>query len=178
MESDEALYERLIEGDIGAFDRLYDRHARALFGFLCVQLRDPGAAEDALHETFMALLRESDAGRQVRSFKAWAYQVARNLCLNRARSHRRAARALQQVAQACELSEGPAHPEQQLAHCEQAEALRQAVHVLPQPLAELYQLRAAGLSSDELAQVLGIPVGTVKSRTHEMVKRLREEMVR
>ena len=176
MENDEALYERLVGGDIGAFDLLYARYARPLFGFLCAQLREPREAEDVLHETFLALLRERDEGRQVRSFKPWVYQVARNLCLNRARSRKRASRALAEVAG--EPREGPAHPEQQMDHCEQAVALNRAVQTLPQPLAEVYQLRAAGLSNEDLAHVLQVPVGTVKSRTHELVRRLREEMFR
>ena len=49
---------------------------------------------------------------------------------------------------------------------------------LPAPLAELYALRAGGMSYEELSGVLAIPVGTVKSRVHEMVSRLRQEMER
>jgi len=47
---------------------------------------------------------------------------------------------------------------------------------LPDPLAELFHLRAGGLSYEELAQVLEVPLGTIKSRMHEMVGRLREEV--
>jgi len=47
---------------------------------------------------------------------------------------------------------------------------------LPLALGEVYRLRATGMSYDEVAEVLSIPVGTVKSRMSEMVKRLREEM--
>jgi DNA-directed RNA polymerase specialized sigma24 family protein len=47
---------------------------------------------------------------------------------------------------------------------------------LPEPLARLYQLRTQGLSYEELASALSLPLGTVKSRMHEMVARLREEM--
>jgi len=60
---------------------------------------------------------------------------------------------------------------------ETAATLRKSVACLPEPLAELYALRAGGLSYAEIAEVLGIPVGTVKSRMHQMVGRLREEML-
>ena len=55
-------------------------------------------------------------------------------------------------------------------------ALGEAVSRLPVPLSEVYHLRASGLSYEEMAQVLEVPVGTVKSRMHDMVKRLREEV--
>ena len=182
MESDEALYERLLRGEMAAFDRLYDRYERPLFGFIRRQLERDGTreAEDVLHEAFLAVLRERAAGRAATTFRAWLFQVARNLCLNRLRSRRREARALGAVALepgVAEAGRAP-QPERALAHREAAESLRRAVAKLPGPLVEVYQLRAAGMSYDELAVVLAVPLGTVKSRIHEMVRRLREEMER
>jgi DNA-directed RNA polymerase specialized sigma24 family protein len=49
---------------------------------------------------------------------------------------------------------------------------------LPSELGALYQLRASGMSYEELAQVLAVPLGTVKSRMHTMIARLREELGR
>jgi len=177
MESDEALFERLRNGDITAFDRLHERHARALFGFVRAHLRDPHEAEDVLHDAFLAILREGDAGREVTSFRAWLYGVARNLCLNRLRSWKRAEHAVAAASQVQQQEPPAPHAEQSLEQYEQAEALRSAVERLPPALAEVYRLRAAGLSYEELADVLAIPMGTVRSRIHEMVRRLQQEMV-
>jgi len=176
MMSDEALYERLLQGDISGFDLLYARYERHLFGFILRHVGDREEAEDILHEAFMAVLRDREGGGSVRSFRAWLFQVARNLCLNRLRSRRRAAKAVQSVADA--PSEPAMHPEHALQERQSAAALESAVSRLPTPLAELYQLRAGGMSYDELAEVLAIPVGTVKSRMHQMVTLLREEMSR
>lgn len=175
MASDEALFERLLQGDIGAFDELYERHERHLFGFILRHVGDRYEAEDVLHEAFMAVLRERDRGRSATSFRAWLFQVARNLCLNRQRTRRRAARAFESVARA--PSEPAEHPERALVEHQAAESLERAISRLPTALAELYQLRAGGMSYDELAEVLAIPVGTVKSRMHRMVSLLREEML-
>jgi RNA polymerase sigma-70 factor, ECF subfamily len=176
MDSDEALFERLIAGDLGAFDRLYARFERPLYGFIKSHLGDAREAEDVLHETFVTLLRERDKHPTVRSFRGWLYAVARNLCLNRLRSRKRASRALAAVSGAEALAALPATPERELEAREQAAALKRAAERLPSTLAEAYRLRAAGLSNDEVADLLGVPVGTVKSRMHEMVARLRQEL--
>lgn len=175
MESDEALFERLVGGELGAFDKLYDRFERPLFGFIRAQLGDPAEAEDVFHEAFMAVLRERARREDVRSFRAWLYGVARNLCLNRVRSRKRESRAVEAAGHEA-LASAPVPAELALERHQQAAALERAVTRLPHALGEVYRLRAAGLSYDELAEVLGLPVGTVKSRMHDMVRRLREEM--
>jgi RNA polymerase sigma-70 factor (ECF subfamily) len=177
MDSDEALFQRLVAGDMSAFDRLYDRFERPLFGFIRVQLGDGGAseAEDVLHEAFMAVLRERHKVDHLRSFRAWLFEVARHLCLNRVRSRKRAERASAMVADSS-VAATPRGAAEELERHEQTTLLERAVGRLPEALAEVYRLRATGMSYEEVAEILGIPVGTVKSRMHEMVKRLRQEV--
>lgn len=167
METDEALYARLLRGELAAFDRLYERYERPLFGFVRAQLGDAAEAEDVFHEAFLALLRARGAGTEVRSFKAWLFEVARHLCLNRLRSRQRADRAMESFAHEPATAATTEPP---------AAALHAAVGRLPPALAEVYTLRASGLSYEELASILEVPIGTVKSRIHEMVRRLRKEM--
>ena len=181
MDTDEALFERLIAGDMRAFDRLYDRFERPLFGFIRAQLGadgDGSDAEDVLHDAFMAVLRERHRRSEVRSVRAWLFTVARHLCLNRVRSRKRAGRVATTATHEQIMSSPPIPAEQALEMHQQTERLARAVSDLPLPLAEVYRLRAAGMSLDEVAGVLEVPIGTVKSRMHEMVKRLREEMQR
>jgi RNA polymerase sigma-70 factor, ECF subfamily len=175
--SDEILYQQLVQGDLKALDALYGRYHRHLFGFIVGQLGDRQEAEDVLHDAFVAVLRErSNDHRTPTCFRAWIYKVARNLCLNRVRSRQRAAGAMDAAAQAAvPLTDGP---ESALVAAQSSEAVRRAVARLPSPLAELFQLRAGGLSYEELAQVLNIPLGTVKSRMHELMSRLRAEVQR
>lgn len=182
MVSDEALYEQWMAGELASFDQLYARYERPLFGFVRKHVRNPAEAEDLLHEAFMGVLRGGrersgalgQEGRAITSFRAWLFQIARNLCLNRARAAGRASRALEVVARdevpVAEPASGTLERHQAVA------ALLGAVELLPSPLAELYHLRVAGLSYEEMAGVVQAPVGTVKSRMHELVVRLREEM--
>jgi RNA polymerase sigma-70 factor, ECF subfamily len=172
--SDEALYRRLLAGELGAFDALHARHARPLLGFIRAQLDGEVAeAEDVLHEVFLAVLKEKEAGRAALSLKAWLFQVARHLCLNRRRSARRRDAAVQAVATP---PPGPLPADQALDGRQRAHRVEAAVGRLPEHLGALYRLRASGLSYQELATVLGIPEGTVKSRLHELVRQLQEDV--
>lgn len=168
--SDEALVEAWKRGQLAAFDVLYARYERPLFGFLVRQLSgDRAEAEDVLHHTFLAVLREAKS-RDVVRVKSLLYDVARNACANRRRKLERGEAVPKDDA-------GVAAPPDELLMKHQASAqLRRALEKLPATLNEVWSLRAAGLSYDEVAKTLGLPLGTVKSRLHEVVTRLREEL--
>lgn len=181
MVSDESLCAALLGGDLRAFDTLYARHERPLFAFIRRHLADTAEAEDVLHEAFLAILKDRLAASRAASFRAWLFQVARHLCLNRLRTAKRADRAMATEAVAEGGGGVPAvsmPAEALLVERERGAALEDAVARLPSELGALYQLRASGMSYEELAQVLAVPLGTVKSRMHTMIARLREELGR
>lgn len=173
MRSDESLHEALRRGDLTAFDALYERLSGPLYAFILRHLSDPAEAEDALHDTFMTLLSH---GPEALSLRAWLYQCARNHCLTRLRSRRRRDRAFDAVTH--EPKDEVPTPAISLDARETSVRLRLALSTLPAQLAELYDLRASGLSYEELSTLLGVPVGTIKSRMHDLVARLRLEMER
>jgi RNA polymerase sigma-70 factor, ECF subfamily len=174
FESDERLFERLRQGETAAFDALYARYERRLFAFIRAFLDDAAEAEDVMHETFMQLIGERAPATGELHLRAWLYQVARNACLNRLRTRRRGDVA--RARQAAEKPAAPPSPSQELERHEAVQALGRAVSRLPPNLRELYHLRASGLSYEAMATVLEIPLGTVKSRMHEMVATLKKEM--
>lgn len=165
--SDEALLEAWRDGQLAAFDALYARYERPLFGFIVRQLDgDRAEAEDVMHQTFISVMRSKDVLR----VKALLFDVARNACANRRRSLKRGDAVPKDEV-------GEATPPDELLMKRQASAaLQRALTRLPATLNEVWSLRAAGLSYDEVAKTLGVPLGTVKSRLHEVVSRLREEL--
>jgi RNA polymerase sigma-70 factor (ECF subfamily) len=174
--SDEALFERLLQGDLKAFDVLYARHERHLLGYIHGILGDRAEAEDVLQDLFVALLREGRAERVVRGFRPWMFQMARNGTLNRLRARERAKHAMH-LTSLDDKRESPA-PDVGVETRQNADGLGAAIARLPDGLAQLFRLRASGLSYEELSEVLSIPLGTVKSRMHQMVERLKKEVRR
>jgi RNA polymerase sigma-70 factor (ECF subfamily) len=180
MEPDERLYERLQRGELAAFELLYERYERRLFGFVLTYVGDRQEAEDLFHEAFLGVLRSRQVEFSAGSFRSWLYQIARNLCLNRLRARARGERARRTV----EAATGPersdvqadVQPDVQIERREATVALTRAIARLPTGLSELYHLRAAGMSYEEMARVLAIPLGTVKSRMHQMMAQLQKEM--
>ena len=166
--SDGDLIQRVGIGDRNAFEALYRRFARPVFGLALRRLGDRGRAEDALQETFASIWRSASTYRPERGPGApWLYAVARNAIVDRGRSR-------------VEIPAEP--PEEQAADPgppEQAEAswLAWRVHLALQDLPEsertLLELAYwSGLSQSEVAKFLDIPLGTVKTRTRSALARL------
>lgn len=175
MDTDEALYGRVRAGDMAAFDSLYERYSARLYGFLVAELGNGADAEEVFHEAFMATLKAQDLvfdPARGGGFRAYLYRAARN----RAHNRRRSAFRGEKLVASAPIPEGPRAPDEQLADEQRAAALDRAVIALPSALREMYRLRTSGLSYEEMAEVLEIPLGTIKSRMHHMVRVLQEEL--
>lgn len=175
MESDETLFLRVREGDIAAFDRLYERYERRLFTYVLAMLRDRRDAEEVFHDAFLAALKDAAPTFEDGGFRAWLYRVARNIALNRKRSRDRHDRNVASAEPFVAPSSNKT-ADRLIEARELDTALLAAVARLPHALGELYHLRADGLSYEQIANVIDVPLGTVKSRMHQMVHALRQEL--
>lgn len=173
MDSDEELYTRVKDGDLRAFDTLYERYETRLFAFLASLLKNRADAEDVFHEAFLRTLKSREVVfERVGGFRTWLYRIARNVALNHHRSTGRGERAALRL----DVPDAPPSVDERIAEGERLAALDMAVARLPAPLSEIFHLRSSGLSYEEMADVLEIPIGTLKSRMNQMVTHLREEL--
>jgi len=146
-------------------ENLYRLHAADLLRFLERRCAGSGEPEDLLQQTFVEAACHTDRWRTARSARAWLFGVARHVATAGARRLRlRATRSLPaELAQ--ETSDEPEDP--------RLEALRAAMNTLTPAQRETLELRTRdGLSYAEIAEMLDVPIGTVRSRLHQAVARL------
>jgi len=176
MEADEVLLERVRRGETAAFDELYRRYSRRLFGYIQRHLRDREEAEDLFQEVFFSVLHDRGArfggpGR----FGGWLFTVARNACLDRLRGARR--RELRDQALQREAGPSDPSPEERLSQRQRVEQIRSALGALAPAQQEVLVLKQLGeLTYQQVAAVLGVPEGTVKSRLHLAVRELQRRV--
>ena len=170
--SDGELIERIAGGDRSAFEELYGRYARTVLGLAMRRLGDRGRAEDATQDAFIAIWRSARTYKPERGAGApWLYAVARNAITDGLR------RTPEPVA---ELQEGPGtepDPADHAASSWTAWQVHRALEVLPdheRPMIELAYWK--GLSQSEIAKSLGLPLGTVKTRTRSALARLADAL--
>ena len=168
--SDEALMGNLRRGDMQAFDELYTRHRQPLFNFILRLLQDAALAEDVFQETYMRVLGNADRFNPRGKFSTWLYTVAHNLCMDELRRQNTSIPTAQMV-------EPPPvrDPHDHLLKREDEEAAHQLLAALQPHLRAVVVLRVLhDYSQKETAKIVGVPVGTVKSRLHHALKQLRQ----
>jgi RNA polymerase sigma-70 factor, ECF subfamily len=146
-------------------DELYRETGPHLLRYFLQRLGDTHAAEDLLQETFAAALRNPDRVRRAASARAYLFGIARNLAVS---AHRRR-HDTEPVPDDLAKEDAPADPKLAL--------LREAIDRLKPEFREAIELRLQHeLSYDEIAESLGVPVGTVRSRLHYAVNELRRAL--
>jgi RNA polymerase sigma-70 factor (ECF subfamily) len=178
---DGELVQRWQSGDEGAFEDLVRRHERRVFRLLLRMLGNREEAEDVTQEAFLSLHRHGHRFRREARFSTFVYRVASNAALNRRRTLGRNRNRIGELEvrqkAGFDLPSGPRDPEDAAAGSEAQERVQEALLELPADLrvaVVLYDIE--GQSYQEVARVLGIPEGTVKSRIHRARSALRDSL--
>jgi RNA polymerase sigma-70 factor, ECF subfamily len=164
-DADERLVQRFQEGNAGAFEELVSRHSTRVFN-LCLRIRgDPEEAADASQDTFLSALRKLHTFRGEAAFTTWLHRVTVNACYDSLRRKRRRPMLRVVVDEDDDRPEpslpSPDHAEQVILSVDVAAALQQ----VPEEFrVALVMADVEDLPYEEIASVLEIPVGTVKSR--------------
>jgi RNA polymerase sigma-70 factor, ECF subfamily len=159
------------DGDVDAFAELFERHGARAFRVARVVCRDPGQAEDAVQEGFLAIWRgRADYREGVAGFQAWAMTIVRDRAIDSTR--RAAARPRLQTA-----ADDAGRPPDSVDAESERDAMLTSLRLLPDLQAEVIVLAFFGeLSHSEIAAELDLPPGTVKGRMRLGLEKLRREM--
>ena len=171
MTEEQDWIEAARRGDIDGWERLVEAHQQSIFRLAYLFLGDADDAQDISQETFIHAYRALNRFDPDRPFRPWLMRIATNLCHNWHRSILRYLSVLQNVLNT-ESHVGSVL--EQAEHNVEMENLRKAINQLPLADQQVLYLRYfLECSETETAEVLGIALGTVKSRSHRALERLR-----
>ena len=175
--TDDELMTMFRNGDIEAFDTLFARHHVSVYNFARFLLGDAHRAEDALQETFLSAARAARRYEPRGHFRTWLMRICRNGCLNLIQREKARANAL--AGSDMELVEAAddATPARRVEANENMMRVRRAIGRLPERQREAIALLAfEQMSYREIADVLGVPIGTVKTLIHRARTALAQEL--
>lgn len=169
-QSDDALVQRTQSGDAEAFSELVRRHEHSVYNVALRFMRNPSLAEDMAQEAFLKAYQKIGRFRGDARFSTWLYRIACNVCLTELQKRKRRSELTTQAAPSA-----PGMPAMQAAQADEAEIIRQCVTQLPRRYAEvitLYYLNECSYS--QVAEIMNVPEGTLKTWMHRARKLLRE----
>jgi RNA polymerase sigma-70 factor, ECF subfamily len=168
---------RLRSGDADAIAPLVERYQHRLYRYLLRLVSRPSTAEDLFQQTWLRVMERIQYYDPQRSFEGWLFAVAHNIAIDHLR--KRQPESLDEPLPSGETqsdltrSEAPGALESLLSK-ERASFVLQSVSELPISFREVITLRfEEGMKLEEIATVLGLPMGTVKTRLHRALKALR-----
>ncbi|MBN1866286.1 RNA polymerase sigma factor [Candidatus Sumerlaeota bacterium] len=177
--SDDWIIDQYLQGNVGAFEALYDRYASRLLGFLIALGADRESAEDAAQKAWIRVIENLDRYEPRGAFRSWLFTLAHRLWVDERRS------GWERRREELETAEGNGQsleesvvsplpdPRERTSQKEEAQLLAWAVTQLPQAMREIVLWRVdADLTFREIADRMGCPLGTVLWRMRQAERRL------
>jgi RNA polymerase sigma-70 factor (ECF subfamily) len=160
-------------GEPAAWDILFRRYQLPLYVYVFELVRDEQASLDIVQETFIAAVRHIGSLRDDARFGGWLFGIAHQKCVQSWRQQNRAAALREELAESPpDVDEGP---DQWLIRLEQGEEFMSLLNELPVPQRSVLLLHfVEDFSLEQIAEITGTPLGTVKSRLHYAKRALRK----
>jgi RNA polymerase sigma-70 factor (ECF subfamily) len=178
LSSDTALVQRLLQRDVRAFEQLYDRHSRIVYGLVLRILQQASTAEEVVQDVFLQLWRNAGQYQSGRGpFVPWLLTLARNRALDNLRlKSERQRRREDQREELPAIAQAPEY-EKALDEKRRAETVRSLMGSLSAQQKKAIEMAYfEGLSHSEIAAALQEPLGTVKSWIRNGLLRLKESL--
>jgi len=182
---DRKLIRRCLQQDRQAYELLLRRYQDSVYNYCLRMLRNPGLAEEVAQESFVRTLTRLDRYDERYPFSAWLFKIATNLCIDHLRKNKRIAYSLDEDVAGEEgsyrrevASEGP-DPSEETYIRERGRLIDRAIDDLPEHYRSILLLRhQEERSYEEIAEILDLPLGTVKIRIHRAREQLKRRLNR
>lgn len=177
VHDDLSLIEATLQGQTSAFGQLVQKYQDRLFNSLVYALGDPEEAKDVLQEAFVQALLKLESFHQCSSFYTWLYRIAFNIVASWRRRKRLDRVSLDQIrASSGQEPVDPApDPEGHLDRDDCCRQVQEALQQLPEEYRTILVLREIeGYCYETIAEILNLPIGTVRSRLHRARCQLRQ----
>jgi RNA polymerase sigma-70 factor (ECF subfamily) len=177
--NDASLIALAVEGDTGAFGQLVEKYQHRLFNTLLPMAASREEAEDLTQDAFVQAFTKLHTFQQQSAFYTWLYRIAFNLALGRKRRRRRVEISVEQAREVVGLEpvdDGDA-PGERLERTERVAQVREALESMSEEHRAILVLREMeGCCYETIAEILELPVGTVRSRLHRARIQLRDQL--
>ena len=180
---DEDLIVLVQKGHRRAFDEIVARYKGRLYSFTLRMVKDPSLAEEMTQETLIRVYMHADKYREIAKFSTWVFTIATNLVRNRMRQVSRAPRmlSLNPVPEEDEQPVDPADPHADPSRSVEGEELGRLINEATAKIPEKYRVpfllrEVDQLSYEEIQQVTGLKLGTVRSRINRARNRFRQNI--
>jgi RNA polymerase sigma-70 factor (ECF subfamily) len=170
-DDDLKLIQSMAAGNVSALDELYAKHGSAILGFLIARLSERQLAEEILQDVMLAAWKYAASFRAESSVRTWLLTIARNRAIN---ARRRSTPTLVSFGDTYDPPSLDTGPVEQMERESERTVVRHALDKLPDTHREILVLVFyQQLTGPEIAEVLDISIGTVKSRLHRAKESLR-----
>lgn len=181
--SDQQLIDQCLSGQSDAFGELVTRYEKRLYGTLVHMVGSVHEARDVSQEAFVLAFRKLKSFRQESSFYSWLFRIAYNAAISRHRRRRGATASVDAIRETTGTEPTDDRPESDPAYHLQASERQALVQNALNELAEEFRTvivlrEMEGLSYEQIAEMVDVPVGTVRSRIHRARSELREKLTR
>ncbi len=173
--ADEDLISLVEGGDPAAFGALYDRHSRAAYSLAYRMMGEKQTAEDLLQDVFLKLWRSAGSYRAERgSVRTWVLSIVHNRAIDQLRSSA-SRRRTQERVEATAVRSQPSEAFAESWRNTQRQQVREALRTLPEEQLKILELAYfSGYTQVEMADLLDLPLGTVKGRMRLGLKKMRD----
>lgn len=183
QEPDEKLIEKALASDQEAYRELLNRHKKAIFQIILRIVRNKEETEDLLQETFMRAFNSLSTYRSEYRFSTWLYRIGANCAIDYLRKKKIEALSLDKPIETkdgtvgLEVADTASNPEERLWAKQRRISIGEAIETLPPKYRDVILYRHRDDQSyEEIAQILGLPVGTVKARIFRARELLKKKL--